>query len=377
MKKLFQLFFLVILSVSFLTEFASEAAPHSSSLACFNFYQIKLKKHHRVWRDSGTTAIGDDDEPKYKPKGRVVEIDRNVEASNQCQTYECYLFAAINFINVLNRIRFGDHSELISEPYLVAHKFLEHIKDGLRYGPEDPRVIHDLEGGFAYEAFFLSRTVGLIPKTSWKPTVPFPDWNMANIYRVLKKKVPEHHEKLKKLAKSYGWDAQRVKQGEQDSFDELKNVILKFSGPLPTEVNFNGKSYTPLTWEEHFGIPRLSTLDIINKDGNFLPDNYPDVLRKTMTDLGGHFRVIDGNFNSIIMNLKKYIDQEMPVIVDLNWKREGHSMLVVGYELDDDNNIVRFKVMNSWGRVFANNGFAWYTVDDLWKNITGTYHFSK
>ncbi len=377
MKKQIHLFFLIIFSISLFTGGLADASSRSSSAACFNFYKASLKKHKRFWRESGPTAIGDDDEPKYKPKGRVVEIDRNVEASNQCQTYECYLFAAINFINVLNKSRFGDKSEMVSEPFLVAHKFLEHIKDGLRYGPDDPRVIHDLEGGFAYEAFFLSRSVGLIPKKSWQPIVPFPDWNMANIYHVLKKKVSEHHEELKKLAKSYGWDSPRLIRAQQDSFDELKNVILKFSGTLPEEIIINGKSYTPQAWEELNGIPRLSTLDIINKEGNFLPDNYSAVLRKTMTAFGGHFRVEDGNYNSIILNIKKYVDQGMPVIVDLNWKREGHSMLVVGYEIDDNDNIIRFKVMNSWGKDFANNGFAWYTVDDLWKNITGTYHFSK
>lgn len=343
---------------------------------CLDIYSPQ-KKVRRQWILPGSRAIGNANEPKYSPTGRVVDISKNTKVTNQCDTFECYLFSVINFINVYNKTRLGARSALLSEPYLVAHKFLEHIKEGLLLGIDHPQLIHDLEGGFSYEAFHLTRTVGLVPKRSWQPKIPFENWDMAKVYRVLRKKVPQYHENLKKLAKVKGWQSPEVQQAQLGYFNELKTLITDLSGPLPTKFYFNGKEYSPITWEKEFGLPRLSMFEIHNKTGNDLPQNYSSVLRELMTKHGGHYRVLEGNYNSLVLSAKDYIDNGLPVIIDLFWGRDGHSMLIVGYEENDFGKISRFKVMNSWGKDFANNGFAWYTVEDIWKNISGSYRIAN
>lgn len=346
------------------------------SHACIKIYDPGRVKLRGNWRKPHqlARAIGDSTEPRYVPKG-FIKVLKDVEVSNQCQTYECYLFAVVNHINVQNKARFGDEASLISEPYLVAHKFLEHIKEAMLLGPDHPQLIHDLEGGFPYEAFHLSRTVGLVPRTAWKVLKPLDQWDTAKIYRTLKREIPKKHEELRIIAKKYGWDSAELKIAHAKYYDNLKYVILDNSGPLPTEFMYRGKLYTPQSWEQEFGIPRIALLEINNKEGNVLPDNYPNVLRQIMSNQGGHYRVVVGNYNSLIQKLKDYIDADSSVIIDLHWKNDGHSMLVTGYELNEANEVVRFKFMNSWGKDFGNRGYAWYTPADIWKNITGSYHF--
>lgn len=368
-------FLLAVFSFISFTPSSYGATEKSNSFACRQIYQPFIRQNHRPWHRPELEAIGDSHEPKYTPKGRVVEIAKELEPTNQCQSFECYLFSVINYINVYNKMKLGSRAALISEPFLVAHKFLEHIKEGLRFGVDDPRLIHDLEGGYSYEAFHLTRTVGLVPKRSWRPDVPFDQWDMTKIYRVLKKEVPLGHESLNKLAESHGWESEIVKDAHAELFDKLKQVILENSGPLPSEFQFGGRTYNPKEYEREFGLPRFTEMNIHVKEGEGLPDNYPQVLKQAITNEDGSYRVLDGNLNSLVLSAKKYIDIGLPIIIDLYWKEDGHSMLVVGYEEGSTGELVRLKVMNSWGTSFGNNGYAWYTIPDVWKNITGTYRF--
>tara|TARA_B110001454_G_scaffold106457_1_gene100178 strand:+ start:11201 stop:12358 length:1158 start_codon:yes stop_codon:yes gene_type:complete len=370
-----------VVAVVFLSAPFSEVSANiiDSRSSCISVYQPSkvLPNGRRVWYLHQPEAIGDGFEPKYVPKGKVVEL-KEPEVSNQCQTTECYLFSVINFINVFNKNQVGGKAPVVSEPFLVAHKFLEHIKETLRLGPDSPELIHDLEGGFPYEAFHLTRKVGLVPKEAWTPKVPFEHWDTNKIYRALRHKVPEQHQILTKLAEKTGsWESQEVKEAQAKAFAELQAVILEFTGPLPQGFVFKGQNYTPESFERQYGIPRLVSFYIHNSGEYAVPENHSMVLRQAFTQQGGRYRVYDGVGESMITTIRDYIDQKLPVIIDLKWHNDGHSMLVVGYEFDEvTNTIVRFKVMNSWGNTFGNGGFAWYTPEDVIKNTTGTYRIS-
>lgn len=372
---------LVVASMLASATFLSESAAHSiaSKNSCLSVYEPSklLPNGRRVWYLHEPEAIGDGFEPKYVPKGRVVEL-KEPEVSNQCQTTECYLFSVINFINVFNVNQKMSSAPLMSEPYLVAHKFLEHIKEAIRLGTESPELIHDLEGGFPYEAFHLTRKVGLVPKGSWEPKIPFDEWNTRKIYQILGKKVPEAHKAILKLVEQYGsWEAKEVSEAQKNAFNELKEIVLEFSGPLPEVFEYRGQNYTPFAFERRYGIPRLATFLLHNSGEYALPDNHAMVLRQAFTSEGGRYRTFDSVGEKMITSMRTYIDNDLPVIIDLKWRNDGHSMLVVGYEVNDANEVVRFKAMNSWGPSFGNNGFAWYTPADVLKNTTGTYRIDQ
>lgn len=368
---------ILLLSSLFSDVRANVIDSHSSCLSVYQPSKL-LPNGRRVWYLHQLEAIGDSFEAKYVPKGKVVAL-KEPEVANQCQTSECYLFSVINFINVFNKNQKGSSAPLVSEPYLVAQKFLEHIKETLRLGADSSDLIHDLEGGFPYEAFHLTRKVGLVPKESWTPKVAFEDWDTSKIYKALRNKVPEYHKTLAKLAEKTGsWDSKEVLEAQAKAYAELQDVILEFTGPLPMSFVYEGQNYTPESFERRFGIPRLVSFYLHNSGEYAVPENHGMVLRQAFSQQGGRYRVYDGVGENMITSIRDYIDQGLPVIIDLKWRDDGHSMLVVGYELDEaTNTIVRFKVMNSWGNTFGNAGFAWYTPADVVKNTTGTYRIGK
>jgi hypothetical protein len=372
--------FAIAFALATFTPFSLSAVKlPSSNDKCLSVYKsnTSIRDGRRVWVRPEPTAIGDSFEPHYTPKGRVVEL-KEAEISNQCQTSECYLFSVINFINVFNKNQKNLDAPIVSEEFLAAHKFLEHIKEAMQLGIEDPMLIHDLEGGFAYEAIHLTRTVGLVPKDAWTPKKKLGQWDTTKIYRVLKKRVPEIHKELKLLVEKHGsWEAIEVKEAQQKGYDELKEVILDMTGDLPTQFEFKGENFTPLSFERRFGFPRLSQFFINNSGEYAIPTNYKKVLRETFSQHGGKFRVKDLSPSRIISNMQIAIDRGLPVIIDLKWQDDGHTMVAVGYEVSENNTVVRYKLMNSWDNTFGNNGHAWYTIEDILKNITGTYSIDK
>lgn len=372
----------VITLVIVLSSIASRA--HSTQTACTSFYYnyalppstVKIEGR-QAWQLPEPSAVGDSRESRYTPSGKTFEL-KEIPVTNQCRTSECYLFSAINYINVNNA--HNNSSRLgpvrISEAYLVANKFFEHISEGIWYGTEDMRVIHDLKGGFSYEAVQLSRKVGLMPESAWSPRTPLENWDMDRIYSVLQKRVPEWSRYVKQLAQHHGsWDAVEVKKAYNEGYFELKDLILEMTGTLPTEFTYNGSVYTPKQFEAIAGIPRQRRLAIDNKSGFALPSNARTVLDEGMVNHGGSWKFQEGDYNTIINETIRFLEAGHPVIIDFKWNNDGHSMLVVGYEYNSENKITRLKVMNSWGPNYGNEGYVWYTLEDVWNNVSRVYKF--
>ncbi len=363
---LFLLYFLQL-------DYSGAQAKSANSLSCLRYYKSLSSDARDAWSRE-PRAIGDFKEVRYTPTGRIVELKES-QLTNQCQTSECYLFSTINFINVKNMYG-GQSGMMVSEPFLVAHKFLQHIREGVWYGPNDPKVIHNLRGGFAYEAVHLTRLVGLVPKDVWTPTTPFENWDMTRVYSILETKVPEWNNYIRGLAQKYGnYDAPEVRAAETEANQQLGKIILDLTGPLPKNFIYKEQSYTTIDFEKIAGIQPGKILAIDNKDGYSLPENAKTVLDEAMVNHGGTWKYQVGDFNSIINNTMRFIEAGQPVIFDFNWgENEGHSMLVVGYEAVG-NQIVRVKVMNSWGKDYGNDGYVWYTIEDVWSKARRSYKF--
>lgn len=329
------------------------------------------------WFEHEPERIGDSQEPRYSPVGRVVEL-KQAPMTNQCRTSECYLFSVVNYINVANANKPGHESVVISDPFLVAHKFLEHIKEGVWYGAGSDRVIHDLKGGFPFEAFHLSRKVGLVPKESWQPKTPYEEWDTKAMYSALEQKIPEWHNYIRSLAQHHNsWDALPVRAAEREAYENLKNIVLINTGPLPNQFEYQKQVFTAKDFEKKFGAPRNVRFVIDNKEGHGMPNNIKVILDEAFSNHQGAWKYQTGNYQTIMQEAVNFIEAGYPVIMDFNWKNDGHSMLLVGFEINAQNKISRFKVMNSWGTNYANEGYVWYTPEDIWEHVRRSYKFGK
>ena len=267
--KFFERTLLILLCLYQLIPFGAQAKSAVSN-SCSRFYSTVSKISRETWSQE-PRAIGDFKEVRYTPTGRIVEL-KEAQLTNQCQTSECYLFSTINFINVKNMYS-GQSGMMLSEPFLVAHKFLQHIREGVWYGPNDPKVIHNLRGGFAYEAVHLTRLVGLVPRDVWTPATPFENWDMTRVYSILETKVPEWNNYIRGLAQKYGtYDASEVRAAEKEANQQLGKIILDLTGPLPQTFTYKGQSYSTIEFEKTAGIQPGKVLAIDNKDGYSLPD---------------------------------------------------------------------------------------------------------
>lgn len=368
-KRLFLIYFLLAI-ITFVE------VTHAQS-SCMKHYASLESSRREKWFFNEPTAIGDYQETRYYPTGKVVEL-KQAAMTNQCRTSECYLFSVVNYINVSNANKPGSEKVIISDPYLVAHKFLQHIREGVWYGPQSDRLIHDLKGGFPFEAFHLTRKVGLVPKESWQPKVPFEEWDVSTIYSTLEQKVPEWHRYIKSLANQHNsWDAPAVRKAESDAYESLKNVVLKNTGPLPEQFEFQKQLFTPTEFEKKFGAPRSVRFVINNKEGYSLPNNIKVILNEAFVNHQSGWKYDTGNYTTIMQEAVNFIEAGYPVIMDFNWREGGHSMLLVGYEANQQNKVTRFKVMNSWGTNFANDGYVWYSEDDIWNHVRRSYKFGK
>lgn len=341
-----------------------------------SFALEKVRLSDVNWKESEPDAIGDFQEPQFIPAGRKVEL-KVAEMTNQCRTSECYLFSTINYINTYNVNQRPQTAVTISEPFLVAHKFLQYINENVWYGPNSERVVHNLKGGFVYEAVQLTRKVGLIPKDDriWTPAVPYADWKMPEIYEKLNSSVLAWNAHINSTAQRYGWDSEQTRSSAREAYETISNIILAVSGPLPTQFEYNGALWTPKSFEDQLGIPKKRALFIDNKEGYSIPSNAKDVLNEGMHAPGGWWQFRAGDYESIINNSVKFINEGHPVIMDFSWKGDGHSMLIVGYNVDNQGYVTHLKVMNSWGKNYANDGYVWYTLPDVWANVMRVYKF--
>ena len=375
----FKLQSLLLIFALLATTVNASAAPLCESLFQTPLTTAPREAARRIVIDE-PERIGDSKELRYKPTGRVVEL-KEIKPTNQCRTSECYLFSFVNFLNqkisVRDDLPGGDMR--ISHPLLVANKFLQHIREGVWYGPDAPRTIHNLRGGFSYEALHLSREVGLAADESWQPKVPFEKWDTEQIYNELEKKVPEWHEHLQGLARREGtWESPIVRNAEKEAYEKLKHVILDHTGDLPKEFNFRGETMTPKAFEEKFGAPRNVRLLIDQTSDSMLPGKAKNVLNEAMVKNGnGGWRYQPRAVNDILQEAVRWIEADQPVIIDFDWNEGGHSMMIVGFEANNQGTIVRYKVMNSWGPNFGNDGYAWYTPEDMANNLRRTYKFGK
>lgn len=367
---------LVFLSFLFIAS-QSWAKPLDYCLQIFNESQTPVSLNELPQESQ---SIGDRIEARYTPTGPTVELPE-IKPTDQCYISECSLFSFVNYLNVIGAQNSDASSSFrISHSLLVAQKFLQHIRDGVWYGTSNDRVVHNLYGGLSYKAIDLSRKVGLAPEESWQPKVPFENWDTKRIYDVLETKVPQWHKYVKGLAFKHGnWNAAPVRDAYKQAFDELKMEIINFTGELPESFEFKGTTMTTTEFELKYGAPRRVRLFIELRSGIKLPKRTDEVLNSAMIANGnGGWVYGRESVNSMLNGAVRWLDVGQPVIADFAWQgRTAHSMLIVGYELNPQNRVKRFKVMNSWGEEFGNDGYAWYTVEDITQRIIQTHKFGK
>lgn len=207
----------------------------------------------------------------------------------------------------------------------------------------------------------------------------------------------------------------RLHQGQQGScvgwasaYAARTILHAKATGQNPNSVQFSPSYlYNQIALENCQGAYMLDAMKAMSENGSvpfreFGYDertcgNYPDAstrqLGKQFT-IKGYNRLTLGHnrYEPDIMGIKQHLAQGAPVIIGMQvggtfmnrmmgqdtWNPQrsdynmrgfgGHAMCLVGY--DDNRNGGSFRLMNSWGEDWGNNGLAWVSYKDF-------QHFTK
>lgn len=339
-----------------------------STLALFIFTLVTL---------GAKAQIGNVSEPQYIPSylSKIEVLPQTLSMKNQYMLNECYLYAYTHFIeHGMLHTRKLKSPLSISAEYLYARKLYEIIErrlDGYR---------SDLyfEGGYFFDAIYLTEKYGLVPESLWQPKKTVFQFDYIHLNRLIDNttySIPSEFNMdlmgLQTMRAELTPEAE-VKAKVQELKDKYLLPLKEMFGDLPTEFVVDGKAYTPKTYAEEFDISSYTKMHV-----HFPKDKLDRVLydqsKARFKDLlKNQVPVTHEILNESQMTHEwvKAIDQRNPVFVNIHWAHTRHGMVIVGYERDLIlGQIVRFKLQNSWGISWSDSGYAWYTPQDLYKNL--------
>lgn len=309
----------------------------------------------------------------YQSSNPTVEL-KTTRAIDQQQAEECYLFAFTGALEIANRNAWNRPlSPDLSSEYMFIQKLLAWSKEVLTNNSTLDDSFYFLDGGDVHHAMKLGVEYGLLPQQFFKPKVKFETWNLEALYKDLKEIVKEGRKKLN------GVQDQTVR-------DKIVQVVLKKvqsriaveAGTQPEQFKWNGKNWSVHEFENEYGIKRNSHIFLLYPEGKWDMED-PWDLRKVVIEMvetfKGAFNYRKSSWNKIWHYLTGSIDQGLPALLSIKWGRSYHVLNVVGYEYNNKNEIVSFKLKNSWGDGYGDKGHAYFDLEDIQKNATSVWGF--
>jgi bleomycin hydrolase len=283
------------------------------------------------------------------PDLTIVNKIKTTPIKSQDFTGTCWSFATTSFIET-EAIRKGKPEFDLSEMFFVYHAYLTKGEDYVRFHSK----ANFSEGGQAHDVLNIIRNFGLVPE---------------NVYSGINynSKYHNHVELVKNLQSILDNVAKSEDKIPQTWKTAFENVLKSYLGELPKEFVYNGKTYTPQTFNE----------EVIQ----FNPDDYIEFTSYTHHPFNQKFdlEVPDNWAHNAYYNVA--IDDMMEII---------NYALASGYSVDWDGDVSEKGVNHETGlndltiedydkikqigvTVFRQETFDNYsTTDDHLMHLTGT-----
>ena len=309
----------------------------------------------------------------YQSSNPTVEL-KTTRAINQQQSEECYLFAFTGALEVANLNAWNRPiSPELSGEYLFTQKLMAWSHEVLTNGLPIKDSFYFLDGGDVHHAMKLSVELGLLPQELFKSRIPFEQWDFHSLYNDVKNMTVEGR---KVLASTQ--DPNLKNQVLQLVLKRVQDRIAQEGGVQPQQFVFGGRNWTVHTFENAFGIKRNSHIYMMYPQGQWDMGS-PWDLRKAVLGMveafHGAFNYRQSSWNQIWQYLIGSVDQGLPTLLSMKWAGSYHVLNVVGYEYNNQSEIVSFKLKNSWGDEYGDHGHAYFGLQDLQKNVTSIWGF--
>jgi bleomycin hydrolase len=304
------------------------------------------------------------------------DLEETTPIKDQCNMGTCHLHSWASNLERLYFLRTGKTIEL-SAPFSAAnHLFFEAL--GAMGAPLDYKI--EL-AATSLASIDTLRKGGVVPASVWAPERDFYKApNAARLEGYLQNITTRA--KLKFQAKS----REEQEKAAQEAIDEIQRTIVSYTGAPPNEFEWEGKTYTPLTFAKEF-FPELFEpmirLEVNNErnetihypqSGDVLPIRADidevEAMAKRLIDSGQSVYLAYQHENSFvdkktgIMSIAAFF---FPKLARPLTRKErsnsglhgsGHAVQIVGYDADPvTGKIIKWKIKNSWGTDAGSNGY--------------------
>jgi C1A family cysteine protease len=139
-------------------------------------------------------------------------------------------------------------------------------------------------------------------------------------------------------------------------------------------VDYQGSKVNVAKVEREFGIDHRAHVELMYPEAKFsyTANDLEVGFKNSVQAYGGSWRYHGKPQLEIESKIVKWVNSGAPVMVELDWGAHSHAMIIVGHE-DRNGFVHRWKMQNSWGDRWSDNGSAWYSVEDLRNNLRGAY----
>lgn len=345
------------------------------------------------------------------------EIDTEFKITDQKSSGRCWLFATLNLVRFIAAQTWGNFMDVkeleFSQSYLFFWDKFERYNMYLNYYQDINNLNKDNQyfvnlckdplgdGGQWDMAKDIIIKYGIVPKYIYPDS--FHAKNSAGMNKILTEMLKQDWITLSKL------DKECEKNVIPQMMENVFNVLVKFLGKPPTKFNYEfklknkvsvWKDMTPLKILEKSGFKADDWISVVNDPrkeniynkfyqveflGNVKKQhvgwlNLPVERMKELTslsidknqpvwfgcDVGAH-RDRDSGVEDLdiidysrILNIQITMDKEERL--RLYQSIPSHAMLITGYhKFEDEKDITRWKVENSWGSTSGTNGFLLMT----------------
>lgn len=354
-----------------------------------------------------TVSIKDEKPLLYGSLKEKFKLDKNYKVlvsdqsdiKNQCSLGTCHLHSWISELE--KNYKTKTHQDLkISSHYLSVSHWMRKSLELLNSDSENKVSVKLGENVYGSRSSILNS--GIIPDENWTGSRDFQS-------AVLSSRINEYIKNIVARAKwnsSQQTDSNKALKIKESAKQEIIAVFENLVGKLPEKFNFQGKEYTPQSFQQAY-FPEL-TKPITN-----LSVNSERKAKTRLLQSGTSFSIISANLDIVESTLRKLLDSNKNVYISYDhnsqfvdsktgimsisafefptgsgplsrkqrayFKMEssGHAVQIVGYDFDaKTNKVIKWKLKNSWGEKTGDNGYYHMFSDYFRAFVTSISFFS-
>ena len=331
-------------------------------------------------------------DPTYK-----VEVPDQSSIKNQCNLGTCHLYSWVSLLE--HDYKTSVHADIkISTHYLSALHWIRKSLDLLESNSGDE--VNVQLGAHIFGSRWSILSSGIVPDEVWTGSRDFQS-------APLSAKITEYVKNITARAKweiSKQTEASQIEKIRKKAKNDVLSVFQNLIGNIPNNFTFQGKEYTPVSFQKTF-FPDLSkpiTHIIVASD------------RKAQTTLdqsSQSYSLISANIDTIESTVRKLLDQGQNVYIGYDHNAQfvdvktgimsigafelpsgggplsreqrsffkmssgDHAVQLVGYDYDPKTNrVIKWKLKNSWGEKLGDNGY-FHMFNDYFRAFVSSVSF--